>query len=337
MTIVTHALATTPRRESVQADGSDAVLAYVFGVGVDIDFTRSRLPSISARSAEAAAGLLLANITPGAGRAAVGFPAPCLFLGTWVPALFFLIHLAMDYSVGYEKMPVVPYSPLVTQGFLVGVSDKAKEAILIVILLCTNLLLFLHRCRRGIRPVAALRARHARAFARSGDVGGVLGERGRGRRLRHRSRRFGPGAHGDRTDPRCTRRRDRAPVRPRIRGGPPARHPASIVPPRSPFFWGARWVGFVSFRLAALASVAVLLLTTIVDRSRLDPGVETLRVVFSGSGCRTRSSSRSSRREFWRPTSSACSFIDCRFQRDMDALGGDLNTVASRAARLGTP
>ena len=67
----------------------------------------------------------------------------CFFLGTWVPALFFLVHLAMDYGVGYEKMPWYPYSPLVTQGFLVGVSDKAKEAILIVVLLCMNLLLFL--------------------------------------------------------------------------------------------------------------------------------------------------------------------------------------------------
>ena len=67
----------------------------------------------------------------------------CFFLGTWVPAIFFVIHLAMDYSVGYEKMPWYPYSPLVTQGFLVGVSDKAKEAILIVVLLCMNLLLFL--------------------------------------------------------------------------------------------------------------------------------------------------------------------------------------------------
>src|SRR6266480_2577903 len=37
MTIVTHALATTLGVRVLKLTGSDAVLAYVFGVGVDID------------------------------------------------------------------------------------------------------------------------------------------------------------------------------------------------------------------------------------------------------------------------------------------------------------
>jgi phosphatidylglycerophosphate synthase len=101
-------------------------------------------------------------------------------------------------------------------------------------------------------------------------------------------------------------------------------------------FLGCAIGGLVALRLAVLASVAVLLLTTIVDRSKLDPGVKRFALYFG----------------IWLPyplifriifSVNLAAYvvglllIDCRFQRDMDALGGDLNTVASRAARLGTP
>jgi hypothetical protein len=141
MTIVTHALATTLGVRVLKLTGSDAVLAFVFGVGVDIDHA-IKLPFYWRAGLRKEKGYYW--------RTSLQEPVAllwiiplCFFLGTWVPALFFLIHLAMDYSVGYEKMPWYPYSPVVTQGFLVGVSDKTKEAILIVVLLCMNLLLFL--------------------------------------------------------------------------------------------------------------------------------------------------------------------------------------------------
>jgi phosphatidylglycerophosphate synthase len=101
-------------------------------------------------------------------------------------------------------------------------------------------------------------------------------------------------------------------------------------------FLGCAVGGLVSLRLAVLASVAVLLLTTIVDRSKLDPGVKRFALYFG----------------IWAPYTLIFSIIfivnlaayvvglliiDCRFQRNMDALGGDLNTVASRAARVETP
>jgi hypothetical protein len=140
VTIVTHALATTLGVRVFKLSGSDAVLAYLFGVGVDIDHA-IKAPFFWKAGLRKERGYYW--------RTSLQEPVAllwiiplCFFLGTWVPALFFAIHLAMDYAVGYEKMPWYPYSPVVTQGYLVGVSDKAKEAILIVVLICMNLLLF---------------------------------------------------------------------------------------------------------------------------------------------------------------------------------------------------
>jgi hypothetical protein len=141
MTIFTHILATTLGVKALGLHGQDAVLAYAFGVAVDIDHL-VKLPYYLR-----AVGLK--NRRGYYWRSSLQEPVAflwivplCLALGTFVPALFFAIHLAMDYAVRYEKLPWYPYSTWVTRGIGVSLPDGAKEAVLAGVLLCSNLYLF---------------------------------------------------------------------------------------------------------------------------------------------------------------------------------------------------
>jgi hypothetical protein len=98
-------------------------------------------------------------------------------------------------------------------------------------------------------------------------------------------------------------------------------------------FLGLALAGLVAWKLAALAEIAILLNWSITDRTKLDPGVKRFALYFG----------------WWVPYRTVFLVIfgvnltayvlgllvmDFRFQAKMDALGGDLDTVASRAAAL---
>ena len=137
MTLITHVLATTLGVEVFKLHGRNAVLAYAFGVGVDIDHL------IKAPFYLRAVGLRRKKEYYW--RSSLQEPVALLwivplslFLQTWVPVVFFLMHVAMDYLVRYEKMPWYPYSTRVTRGFLVSIPDQIKELALAGLLVAGN-------------------------------------------------------------------------------------------------------------------------------------------------------------------------------------------------------
>jgi hypothetical protein len=141
MTIFTHFLATTLGVQALGLEGQDKVLAYAFGMGVDVDH------AVKAPFYLRAVGLK--NKRDYYWRSSLQEPVAllwviplALFFGTIVPVLFFAIHVAMDYSVRFEKMPFYPYSAYVTRGWLVNIPDKVKEAVLFTLLLAANIAIY---------------------------------------------------------------------------------------------------------------------------------------------------------------------------------------------------
>jgi len=137
MTIVTHLLATTLGVQAMGLEGRDRVLAYAFGMGVDIDHAVKAPFYLRAVGLRDKRGYYWRSSLQE--PVALLWIVPlCVFLGTFLPILFFGIHVAMDYSVRFEKMPFYPYSPWVTRGWLTSIPDKLKEGIVFVVLLAAN-------------------------------------------------------------------------------------------------------------------------------------------------------------------------------------------------------
>ena len=141
MTIVTHFLATTLGVQAMGLEGRERVLAYAFGMGVDVDHAVKAPFYLKAVGLRDKRGYYW--------RSSLQEPVAllwiiplCVFLGSVVPIIFFVIHVAMDYSVRFEKMPFYPYSPWVTRGWLTRIPDKIKEATVFSVLLVLNVLVY---------------------------------------------------------------------------------------------------------------------------------------------------------------------------------------------------
>jgi hypothetical protein len=141
MMLVTHILVTTVGVQALHLHGKEKVLAYLFGCAVDVDHIIKAPFYLRAVGLKDKRGYYW--------RSSLQEPVAllwilplCLALGTWIPALFFCVHVSMDYSVRFEKMPLYPYSTWVTRGWLTTVSDKLKDWTLFATALCLNALLY---------------------------------------------------------------------------------------------------------------------------------------------------------------------------------------------------
>jgi hypothetical protein len=142
MTIFTHIIATTAVVQAMQLKTpKEVALAYLFGVAVDIDHVIKAPFYLRAVGLRDKRGYYW--------RSSLQEPVAflwivplCLWLGTLVPIVVFAVHLAMDYSVSFEKLPLYPYSRYVTRGWLLTLPDRRKELVLVAALIVANVALW---------------------------------------------------------------------------------------------------------------------------------------------------------------------------------------------------
>ena len=138
VTIVPHLLLTTLGVQVLGLEGKDIVLAYTFGYGIDLVDHPIKLPLYLKKNGRKNEKHYHWR-TPLQEPVALMWIIPLsIYLGTYVPALFFISHFVLDYMVSYEKRPFYPFSTYTTEGILLRYSDTMKE--IWTCLVCTLLI-----------------------------------------------------------------------------------------------------------------------------------------------------------------------------------------------------
>jgi len=140
MTILSHVLVTALGVNILNLAGNDVLYAYTFGVLPDLDHI-VKIPNYLKDN-----GFKFVRKYPW--RTFLQEPVMLLpiavfslVVASFVPFLFFGIHLLLDYLISYEKKPLSPFFGYSTKGIFKNTKDIYKEGfILLTVVVCLILL-----------------------------------------------------------------------------------------------------------------------------------------------------------------------------------------------------
>lgn len=149
MTAISHALITTAGIRMLNLHGQDMFLAYAFGVLIDIDHV-IKIPLYFKKHNYKLTDVFKKPLpreryynwrTPLQEPIALLWIVPLgIFINSPVPVIFFILHILLDYSIGFPKLPFFPFNTLKTKGIFTTIPNKIKELAIIAISLWSVLL-----------------------------------------------------------------------------------------------------------------------------------------------------------------------------------------------------
>ena len=130
MTQITHIAVTTAGALALRLSGNDLVWAYLFGVLIDADHI-IKYP-LYKRKLQWTKRQYFHWRTPLQEPVSFLWLIPfSIWISSWVPIIFFSLHLVLDYLTTYEKRPWFPFHRYATLGLFPRVSNTLKEGMVL--------------------------------------------------------------------------------------------------------------------------------------------------------------------------------------------------------------